>query len=123
VHGEPKSCRRSILLRNRYRCQYCGERFSASELTFDHVVTRSRGGKREWTNILTACVNCNSLKGSAPAHHSGRKGVVEKGWMRPLKEPRRPTNAELLRAGLEFLPNDLREDLGSWLYWRAELDR
>jgi hypothetical protein len=38
-----------------------------------------------------------------------------------LKEPRRPTNAELLRAGLEFLPNDVREDFGSYLYWNAEL--
>jgi hypothetical protein len=28
--------------------------------------------------------------------------------------------AELLRAGLEFLPNDLRE---AWLYWHTELDR
>jgi hypothetical protein len=38
-----------------------------------------------------------------------------------LKEPRRPTNAELLRAGLEFLPNDVCEDFGSYLYWNAEL--
>ena len=41
--------------------------------------------------------------------------------MRPLKEPRRPTNTELLRAGLEFLPSDVREDFGSYLYWNAEL--
>jgi hypothetical protein len=41
--------------------------------------------------------------------------------MRPLKEPRRPTTVELLRAGLEFPPNDIRDDFGSYLYWNAEL--
>jgi 5-methylcytosine-specific restriction endonuclease McrA len=25
--GEPKFCRRSILLRDRFQCQYCGDRF------------------------------------------------------------------------------------------------
>lgn len=122
VTGDPKFCRRSILLRDRYRCQYCGERFPSHELTFDHLVPRSRGGKTTWENILTACIKCNGLKGSAPANFSGRKGVVEKGRVRPLKMPRKPTSAELLRAGLEFLPNDIREDFGSWLYWNAELE-
>ena len=42
--GEPKFCRRSILLRDRYRCQYCGNRFDGPDLTFDHVIPRARGG-------------------------------------------------------------------------------
>ncbi|HEV2675856.1 MAG TPA: HNH endonuclease [Aliidongia sp.] len=122
VSSEPKFCRRSILLRDRYRCQYCGEPFEASELTFDHLVPRSKGGKTTWTNILTACLGCNGKKADKEANHSGRRGVIRKdGRLRPLKDPRRPTSAELLRAGLEFLPNDLREDFGSYLYWQAEL--
>jgi hypothetical protein len=92
-------------------------------LTFDHLVPRSRGGRTEWSNILTACLRCNGLKGNKAANHSGRKGVISAdGKLRPLKMPRQPTAAELLRAGLEFLPNDVREDFFSYLYWSADLE-
>lgn len=122
VSAEPKFCRMSIFLRDRFRCQYCGEQFPSEELTFDHVIPRSKGGKTTWTNILTCCLRHNGLKGDKEANHSGRRGVISKdGRLRPLKDPRRPTSAELLRAGLEFLPNDLREDFGSYLYWQTEL--
>ena len=122
VNADPKFCRRSILLRDRYRCQYCGERFEARDLTFDHVVPRSAGGRTEWTNILTACIPCNSRKGARAANYSGRRGVAgPDGRMRPLKAPRRPTCAELLRSGLEFLPNDVRESWADFLYWHVEL--
>jgi 5-methylcytosine-specific restriction endonuclease McrA len=46
VAAEPKFCRRSILLRDRYRCGYCGEQFASEELTFDHVVPRARAARR-----------------------------------------------------------------------------
>ena len=117
ISAEPKFCRRSILLRDRFRCQYCGERFDGSELTFDHVVPRARGGKTEWTNILSACVDCNIEKRDHLPDYSARKGSGRQ----PLKPPRQPTTAELLRAGLEFLDATTREDFGSWLYWSAEL--
>ncbi len=123
VNAEPKFCRRSILLRDRYRCQYCGSSFDSQDLTFDHVVPRVDGGTTTWANILTACLKCNGLKGSKRANHSGRRGVVPaSGRLRPLKEPRQPTAAELLRAGLEFLPNDVRESWGDYLYWNVPLE-
>ncbi len=118
VSGEPKFCRRSILLRDRFKCCYCGEPFPSPDLTYDHVIPRSRGGKTEWTNIVTACLICNARKADSLPNYSGRKAA---GQMQPLKAPRRPTNAELLRAGLEFLPSDVGEDFGSYLYWNAEL--
>lgn len=117
VNAEPKFCRRSILLRDRYKCQYCGVRFDPTELTFDHVIPRASGGKTTWDNILSACIACNGRKRDKAANWSARKGS----GLRPLKPPRQPTTMELLRAGLEFLPNDLKEDYGSWLYWSAEL--
>lgn len=117
--AEPKFCRRSILLRDRYRCQYCGEQFPGPELTFDHLVPRAKGGKTRWDNIVSACLRCNALKADRPAQQRGRRGVA--GSLRPLREPRQPTAAELLRAGLEFLPNDVRDDFGSFLYWNVEL--
>lgn len=117
ISSEPKFCRRSILLRDRYCCQYCGNRFVSQEMTFDHVIPRAAGGTTIWENILACCVKCNTAKRSQPANWSGKKG----GGLRPLKAPRRPTTMELLRAGLEFLDNETRETFGEWLYWSAEL--
>lgn len=119
IAAEPKFCRRSILLRDRYRCQYCGEPFASADLTFDHVVPRAAGGQTVWTNILSACIPCNTRKRDTLPNYSG--GRKQGGAMRPLKPPRQPTTAELLRAGLEFLDADVREDFGSWLYWSSEL--
>lgn len=117
VSAAPKFCRRSILLRDGFRCQYCGNQLGSSELTFDHVVPRAMGGRTEWTNILTACVGCNKLKRDRPADWSGRKGS----GLRPLKAPRQPTTMELLRAGLKFLDPEIKESYGDWLYWSSEL--
>ena len=55
--------RKNILLRDRYTCQYCGDVFSAGELTLDHVMPRSRGGKSSWENLVTSCRRCNNHKG------------------------------------------------------------
>lgn len=117
IGSAPKFCRRSILLRDNYRCQYCGQEFPDGELTYDHVVPRSRGGKTEWANIVSACVACNKAKRDALPRFSGRK----LSGLRPLKPPRAPTASELLRAGLRFLPNDVRECWGEFLYWNVEL--
>lgn len=117
IHATPKFCRRSILLRDRFTCQYCGGKFAAEELTYDHVIPREAGGKTEWENILSACVECNKRKRNSMPNYSGRKGTA----LRPLKAPRQPTSAELMRSGLEFLAPDVREDFSSWLYWSAEL--
>src|ERR687892_1374501 len=52
-----------IYIRDKYRCQYCGEKKPASELTLDHILPRSRGGDNSPVNIVTACIACNSRKG------------------------------------------------------------
>ena len=122
ISGDPKFCRRSILLRDKFSCCYCGQRFESHELTYDHVIPRSKGGKTEWTNIVSCCLVCNSKKANSMPNYSARKRVALPGQMRPLKEPRRPTNAELLRAGLEFLPNDIRETWQDTLYWGVSLE-
>ncbi|HZS46101.1 MAG TPA: HNH endonuclease [Blastocatellia bacterium] len=57
------SKRARILMRDRHRCQYCGHRFSAFELTLDHILPRSRGGRTEPENLCAACRPCNQRKG------------------------------------------------------------
>ena len=51
-----------IYIRDKFRCQYCGEKKPASELTLDHILPRSRGGDNSPVNIVTACVPCNNRK-------------------------------------------------------------
>jgi 5-methylcytosine-specific restriction endonuclease McrA len=122
IDAAPKFCRRNVLLRDRYRCMFCGERFTSDELTFDHLIPRSAGGGTTWENILMACVACNAKKRNIMPNLSGRRGKVgADGAMRPLKMPRRPTAAELLRAGLEFIDAEIRETWADWLYWSSEL--
>lgn len=56
--------RKAVFLRDLYTCQYCSESFPVKELTLDHVMPVSRGGRTEWENIVTACKKCNHSKGS-----------------------------------------------------------
>ena len=122
IEATPKFCRRSIFLRDSFCCQFCGDQFPTDELTFDHLIPKSAGGQTTWSNILTACIECNGRKRASMPNFSGRRGRVGVGGdMRPLKLPRQPTSAELLRAGLKFLDPVVRESYASWLYWGAEL--
>lgn len=55
--------RHRILSRDHYRCQYCGKRGTAFDLTLDHIMPRSRGGGTMAENLVAACQTCNSRKG------------------------------------------------------------
>jgi 5-methylcytosine-specific restriction endonuclease McrA len=63
--------RRGVLKRDNFVCQYCGRSLHPCELTLDHVLPRSRGGKNTWENVVAACKLCNHRKGDrtpAEAH-------------------------------------------------------
>src|SRR6185436_10495714 len=51
-----------IYMRDKFRCQYCGEKKPVGELTLDHILPRSRGGGNSPLNIVTACMKCNNRK-------------------------------------------------------------
>jgi 5-methylcytosine-specific restriction endonuclease McrA len=103
--------RANIYGRDKNTCQYCAEAFSTSELTFDHVVPVSRGGGKDWENIVTCCVSCNRRKGGRTPREAG---------MRLVRAPRRPESAPAIRItiGLRNAPESWRD----YLYWNAELD-
>ena len=63
-----KFSRQNLFFRDNYTCQYCHKPHAPSQLTYDHVVPRSYGGKTTWTNIVTACKRCNHKKGNKPLH-------------------------------------------------------
>jgi len=52
--------RQNVFKRDQHACQYCG---TFKNLTLDHVLPRSRGGKSSWSNLVTACQQCNAYKG------------------------------------------------------------
>ena len=63
--------RRNLFARDASRCQYCGRKFRSSELSIDHVVPRSRGGRTTWTNVVCACMACNVRKGGRTPDEAG----------------------------------------------------
>jgi 5-methylcytosine-specific restriction endonuclease McrA len=64
----PPVNRREVLRRDHYSCQYCG---STKNLTLDHVIPRSKGGKHSWDNVVIACERCNSRKGDRTPLQAG----------------------------------------------------
>lgn len=53
-----------LFARDRQVCAYCGAHCYESDLTVEHIIPVSRGGRHEWTNVVTACRSCNTRKGN-----------------------------------------------------------
>ena len=106
----PAFTRFNVFLRDRFSCQYCGER---DDLTFDHLVPRSKGGHTTWENVVAACSPCNLRKGGH---------LPDEASMWPEQKPVRPTVHELHRNGRLFPPNYLHDSWQDYLYWDTELE-
>lgn len=108
--------RKNIFLRDEYTCQYCGNVFEHSQLTYDHVVPKSVWKDKSlsptcWTNIVTACINCNRKKSNKTPKQANM----------PLKKlPSIPTKVT------KYLPiahhlNKIRKDIPvEWLIYLPE---
>jgi 5-methylcytosine-specific restriction endonuclease McrA len=105
-----KFSRQNIYARDRYKCQYCGGRFPTEELTYDHVVPRGRGGKTEWKNIVTCCMECNRKKGGRTPREAS---------MRLIRKPTRPTWVPAVRITIGF--REVPQSWRDYLYWHIEL--
>ncbi|NDD92538.1 HNH endonuclease [bacterium] len=81
----------NVFIRDQYVCQYCGNKFSKTQLTLDHVVPVVQGGGKSWENIVTACKPCNQRKGGRTPSQSS---------MQLIRKPKRPI--WLPSASLQF---------------------
>lgn len=107
---DPAFTRFNVFLRDRFSCQYCGAR---DELTFDHVIPRSKGGLTVWNNVVAACSPCNLRKGD-------RLPDLAEMW--PRQRPFQPSIQQLHACGRQFPPNYLHESWMDYLYWDTELE-
>jgi len=100
-----KFSRENIYLRDQFTCQYCALRFAAKELTLDHVVPASKFGRKDWTNVVTACRDCNHRKGNRTPLGAN---------MPLLNEPRIPTWLPVIQPhfAVENMPDEWRPYLG-----------
>jgi len=104
--------RRNIYARDSNKCQYCGKKFSTTELSLDHVVPKSQGGRATWDNIVCCCVKCNVRKG-------GR--TPDQALMHLITKPVKPKRSPVINIRLAD------ERYSSWkqfldtAYWTVEL--
>ena len=113
MERSPAFTRFNVFLRDYFTCQYCATPHPTNDLTFDHVIPRSRGGRTTWQNVVTACSACNLTKGARLPHEAG---------MHPSYRPYRPNSFQLQEIGRGFPPNYLHESWRDYLYWDTELD-
>jgi 5-methylcytosine-specific restriction endonuclease McrA len=108
--------RYNIFTRDRDTCQYCGEHFPRGELSLDHVVPISRGGRTTWSNVICSCVECNKRKGGRLPKEAGmklRKKPVKPAWNPEFSVSFRYT---VYREWIPFL------NIVDFTYWNLELE-
>jgi len=83
--------RKNIYIRDKYCCQYCGKSLRADKLTLDHIIPQSRGGQKNWENLVASCQPCNHKKADRTPDEAG---------MRLINKPQRltiHTNRHIMR--------------------------
>jgi hypothetical protein len=110
--NEVKFNRRNIFARDKNICQYCGKRFPTSELSLDHVIPRSAGGKAIWENIVCACTACNVRKGCR---------TPKPGGMKLIKKPTKPRHNPLVHIHLGHNRYKSWKQFLDHAYWSVEL--
>lgn len=91
--------RHNIFKRDNYECQYCGV---SKNLTLDHLIPRSKGGKSSWKNLVTACKKCNAGKGDYSPEQAGlilKKAPIKPSYIMFLRE----TSGRLKEDWLPYL--------------------
>jgi 5-methylcytosine-specific restriction endonuclease McrA len=82
--------KKNVLVRDRFRCSYCGVK--SKNLTIDHVLPRSRGGKTDFDNCVACCKKCNDKKGAKTPREAG---------LALRRRPFQPTISEFMRLKLQ----------------------
>lgn len=84
--------RRNLFARDANTCQYCAKTLPLSQLSFDHVIPKSRGGKTTWENVVCCCLKCNGKKSDSLLREVG---------MKLIRKPERPRQNPILSVKLD----------------------
>jgi 5-methylcytosine-specific restriction endonuclease McrA len=107
--------RRSILIRDEQNCQYCGKKCSSRQISYDHVIPRSRGGISSWKNLVIACVDCNFYKANRTPEEAGMK-LIRKPYQPKVDDKRFHFRLSIKKLKPQWQP------WSKWLYWNIVLD-
>jgi 5-methylcytosine-specific restriction endonuclease McrA len=103
-----KFSRVNVMLRDNYECQYCKIKLDKKTFTMDHVIPVSQGGKTNWRNIVSCCIECNQKKKNRTPTQAGMKLV---------KEPYVPDNFEIFNKSQrkQEIPAEWKDYVGGLL--------
>lgn len=113
MNKPPSLTNPELFRRDHNMCAYCGKIFKSLDLTRDHVIPRSKGGLDKWTNVVTACGNCN---------HKKDDHLLQDCGMELLYVPYAPNRAEalilenrnVLACQMEYLKSFIPEHSRIW---------
>jgi 5-methylcytosine-specific restriction endonuclease McrA len=107
----PAFTRFNVFLRDKFQCQYCG---NTHDLTFDHVIPRSKGGTHD----------LGERRGGLRAVQPARRptGCRARSRCSRCRRPIQPTVHDLHNNGRAFPPNHLHQSWLDYLYWDIELE-
>lgn len=106
VSRTPTLTNLALFRRDQRMCAYCGEIFTRENLTRDHVIPRSRGGRDIWTNVVTSCGNCNKHKDARTPEEAGMK-LLYVPYAPSIAEHLILMNHNILSDQMEFLRSKL----------------
>lgn len=115
--GEVKFTRKNIYEHYRHKCGYCGRQFRTAELNLDHIVPRSKGGPTNWSNIITACIPCNTRKDDKTPEQAGMRLLVK-----PSKPEWRGAQS-LLSISMPIKVKASWQKVIDTSYWDTELEK
>lgn len=61
-----KTLRALILYRDGDHCYICNKKLNKTEISLDHLIPRSSGGKDCLSNLKVCCKTCNQIKSNRP---------------------------------------------------------
>lgn len=126
VRGDPHSAKLAVPLpvKNRYlfprdnwTCQYCATEYSYAtrrNLSCDHIIPLSRGGKNKWMNVVAACKRCNHFKADRTPEECG---------LQLINVPFEPNIAEKFALKQRFFLDDQIKYLASRFSAKTMIDR
>lgn len=112
-----KFSRENVYTRDKGRCQYCSKKVPRAEVTYDHVLPRSQGGKTKWENIVIACLHCNQRKSNKTPEQASMRLLTA-----PIKPKSLPDTFRFTVTWKNGMPPEWRDWLASAGYWHSELE-